>query len=258
MRNCRFFFLLLVMAMLLPLMNLSASAGEIRVAVASNFTAPMRKLVPLFERETGHKVSLSFGSTGKFYAQIKQGAPYDVFVSADTTTPERLRDEGLTASGSSFVYASGTLVLWSAQPEYVDSMGVVLRSGDYNKLAIGDPKLTVYGAAAQQTLEALALWGKVQRPLVKGENITQTYQFVASGNAELGFVALSQVISDGKVSRGSFWIVPSAYYKPIKQSAVQLSGAKDKHAAIAFLHFLKGPRAAAVIRDYGYTLPADR
>lgn len=233
-----------------------AQAGEVRVAVAANFTAPMQEIAPLFEQASGHKVSLSFGSTGKFYAQIKQGAPYDVLVSADSKTPKKLDDDGLTVQGSRFVYALGKLVLWSAQPGMVDDKGAVLGTGDYNKLAIGDPKLAVYGTAAQETMEKLALWKQVQGKLVRGENITQTYQFAASGNAQLGFIALSQITKGGKVIAGSWWIVPSHYYSPIEQSAVMLSSAKDAAAAQAFVAFLKGPQAAAVIRSYGYELPS--
>jgi molybdate transport system substrate-binding protein len=232
-----------------------AQAGEVRVAVAANFTAPMQEIAPLFEQASGHKVSLSFGSTGKFYAQIKQGAPYDVLVSADSKTPKKLDGDGLTVQGSRFVYALGKLVLWSAQPGMVDDKGAVLGTEGYNKLAIGDPKLAVYGTAAQETMEKLGLWKQVQGKLVRGENITQTYQFVASGNAQLGFIALSQITKGGKVSEGAWWIVPSHYYSPIEQSAVMLSNAKDAEASKAFLAFLKGPQAAAVIRSYGYELP---
>jgi molybdate transport system substrate-binding protein len=233
-----------------------AQAGEVRVAVAANFTAPMQEIVPLFEQTSGHKVSLSFGSTGKFYAQIKQGAPYDVLISADSKTPQKLDGDGLTVPGSRFVYALGALVLWSAQPGLVDDKGAVLRKGGYNKLAIGDPKLAVYGTAAQETLEGLGLWQALSPKLVRGENITQTYQFAATGNAELGFIALSQISKGGKVTGGSWWIVPAHHYKPIEQSAVMLSSAKDAEASKAFLAFLKGPQAATVIRSYGYELPS--
>ncbi len=232
-----------------------AQAGEVRVAVAANFTAPMQEIAPLFEQASGHKVSLSFGSTGKFYAQIKQGAPYDVLVSADSKTPKKLDEDGLTVPGSRFVYALGKLALWSAQPGLVDDKGAVLRTGGYNKLAIGDPRLAVYGTAAQETMEKMGVWKQVQGKLVRGENITQTYQFVASGNAQLGFIALSQITKGGKVSAGSWWIVPSHFYSPIEQGAVMLSSAKDADATKAFLDFLKGPQAATVIRSYGYELP---
>jgi len=232
-----------------------AFAAEVNAAVASNFSAPMKQIVTLYEQQSGDTVKLSFGSTGKFYAQIKGGAPFDVFFAADTATPQRLEAEGLTVGGSRFVYALGKLVLWSAQPNFVDDQGRVLRKGSYEKLAIADPKLAPYGMAAKQTLEKLAMWNSMRDKLVMGENITQTYQFAATGNAELGFVALSQVMRDGKVSAGSSWLVPSDMYQPIRQSAVLLSGAKDKAAAQAFLDFLKTKKAAAVIRSYGYELP---
>ena len=242
-------------AALSGLISLPVFAGEVNAAVASNFSAPMRQIVTLFEQQSSDTVKLSFGSTGKFYAQIKGGAPFDVFFAADTATPQRLDDEGLTVGGSRFVYALGKLVLWSAQPNLVDDQGRVLRKGSYEKLAIADPKLAPYGMAAKQTLEKLAMWNSIRNKLVMGENITQTYQFAATGNAELGFVALSQVMRDGKVSAGSSWLVPADMYQPIRQSAVLLSGAKDKAAAQAFLDFLKTKNAAAVIRSYGYELP---
>ncbi|MGA7594213.1 MAG: molybdate ABC transporter substrate-binding protein [Gallionella sp.] len=232
-----------------------AFAGKVNAAVASNFSAPMKQIAALYGQQSGDTVKLSFGSTGKFYAQIKGGAPFDVFVAADTATPQRLEEEGLTVNGTRSVYALGKLVLWSAQPGYVDDKGEVLRKGGYSKLAIADPKLAPYGMAAKQTLEKLNLWDVIQNKLVTGENITQAYQFVATGNAELGFVALSQVMRDGKVSAGSSWIVPPDRFQPIRQSAVLLAGAKDKAAAQAFLDFLKSDKAAAVIRSYGYALP---
>lgn len=246
-------FKLLVWGAALLWMAQGVQAAEVRAAVAANFTAPMQEIAPLFERSSGHKVMLSFGSTGKFYAQIRNGAPFDVFVAADSKTPQKLDGDGLTVPGSRFVYALGKLVLWSPQPGYVDDKGAVLSKGNFNKLSIGDPKLAVYGTAAQETLEKLGLWKGLLPRMVRGDNITQTYQFVATGNAELGFVALSQITKDGKVGKGSYWVVPAHYYNPIEQSAVQLSSAQD--AARAFLDFLKGPQAAAVIAKYGYELP---
>jgi molybdate transport system substrate-binding protein len=230
-------------------------AGEVNAAVASNFSAPMKQIAALFEKESGDTVKLSFGSTGKFYAQIKGGAPFDVFIAADSATPQRLEEEGMTVNGSRFIYALGNLVLWSAQPGYVDDKGEVLRKGGYGKLAIADPKLAPYGMAAKETLEKMDLWDSVQGKLVTGENITQAYQFAATGNVELAFAALSQVMRDGKVSAGSWWIVPPQMYNPIRQSAVLLSGAKDRKAAQAFLAFLKSKQAAAVMRSFGYELP---
>lgn len=236
------------------LVSMQAGAGDVRVAVASNFSAPMERIVAQFQVESGHKVSISTGSTGKFYAQIRNGAPYDVLVAADEATPQRLEDDGLTVAGSRFVYALGKLALWSAQPGVVDGKGAVLR-GSYNRLAIADPRLAPYGMAAQETLQNLGLWNGLQARLVRGENITQAYQFTATGNAELGFVALSQITKEGKITSGSSWLVPSQLYNPIRQSAVQLSAAKDPVASRAFLEFMRGEQALAVIRSFGYELP---
>lgn len=232
----------------------AAKAGEVNAAVAANFTAPAQQIAELFQKETGHTVKFSFGSSGKFYSQIQNGAPFDVFLAADEKNPKLLEEEGLAVKDSRFVYAMGKLVLWSAKPGFVDDKGAVLGKGSYEKIAYADPKLAPYGLAAQETLQALKLWDKVQGKLVTGESITQTYQFAASGNAELAFIALSQITKDGKVSEGSYWVVPGDMYNPIKQSAVQLSAAKDKAAAQAFLKFLKGGKAQAIIRSFGYGL----
>ncbi len=232
-----------------------AQAGEVNAAVAANFTEPMQQIVVEFQKDSGHTVKLSFGSSGKFYSQIKEGAPFDVFLAADVKNPKLLEDEGLAVGGTRFVYALGKLALWSAQPGYVDGKGVVLRKGGYGKLAYADPKLAPYGLAAKETLEELGLWNDVQGKLVTGESITQTYQFAATGNAELAFIALSQITRDGKVTEGSYWLVPSYLYNPIRQGAVLLTAAKDKAAAQALLDYLKGDKAKAVIRRYGYELP---
>lgn len=233
----------------------SASAGEVRAAVASNFSAPMVPLAALFQQESGHTVKLSLGSSGKLLTQIENGAPFDVLLSADEAGPKRLEEEGLAVGGSRFVYAQGKLVLWSAQQGLVDKQGAVLRRGNYNRLAIADPKLAPYGMAAKETLEALGVWSATQSKLVTGENITQTYQFVATGNADLAFLALSQVTRECMVNEGSWWLVPAELYRPIRQSAVQLSAAKDAAAAQAFLTFLKSAKASEVIRGFGYGAP---
>lgn len=246
---------LCVAGLLLGLVSFSAFAGEVSVAVASNFAAPMERIAALFKQESGHTVKLSFGSSGKFYSQIQNGAPFDVFLAADEKNPRLLEKEGLAVAGTRFVYAQGRLVLWSAQSGFVDAQGAVLRKGGYNKLAIAEPKLAPYGMAAQETLEKMGLWNAVQSKLVQGENITQTWQFAATGNAELGFIALSQITRDGKVTGGSWWLVPHDLYNPIRQSAVLLSGAKDKATAQAFLAFLKSEKAMAIIRSFGYELP---
>ncbi len=232
-----------------------ANAGEVNAAVAANFTAPMQQIVAEFQKETGHTVKLSFGSSGKFYSQIKEGAPFDVFLAADVKNPKLLEDEGAAVAGSRFVYALGKLVLWSAQPGYVDDKGAVLRKGTYNKLAYADPKLAPYGLAAKETLDELGLWNVVQPKLVTGESIAQTWQFAATGNAELAFVALSQITRDGKVAEGSYWLVPAHLYNPIRQGAVLLTKARDNEAAKALLAYLKGDKAKAIITTFGYELP---
>ncbi|MDD5058796.1 MAG: molybdate ABC transporter substrate-binding protein [Sideroxydans sp.] len=232
-----------------------ANAGEVNAAVAANFTAPMQQIAELFQKDTGNTVKLSFGSSGKFTAQIKQGAPFDVFLAADEKNPKLLGEEGLAVESTRFVYALGKLVLWSAQPGFVDDKGAVLRKGNYNKLAYADPKLAPYGLAAKETLDEMGLWNVVQSKLVTGESIAQTYQFASSGNAEMAFVALSQITKDGKVSEGSWWLVPAHMYNPIKQNAVMLTAAKDQAAAKAFLQYLKGDKAAAIIRSFGYEMP---
>lgn len=240
---------------LFGLMDSPVHAGEVSVAVAANFSAPIERIGALFQQESGHTLKISLGSSGKFYSQIKEGAPFDVFLSADEKNPKLLEQEGLVVANTRFVYALGKLVLWSAQPGYVDDKGTVLSKGSYNRIAYADPKLAPYGLAAQETLQKMNLWDKVQSKLVTGESIGQAYQFAASGNAELAFIALSQITRDGKVTEGSWWIVPANMYNPIRQSAVQLTAAKDKAAAQAFLTFLKSEKAKAVIRGFGYELP---
>ncbi|HZW25352.1 MAG TPA: molybdate ABC transporter substrate-binding protein [Gallionella sp.] len=237
------------------LMSAPACAGEVRAAVASNFSAPMERIVALFQQESGHAVKVSLGSSGKFYTQIRGGAPFDLLLAADEAIPKKLEQEGLAVGGSRIVYAQGRLALWSAQPGFVDEKGAVLYKDGYSKLAIADPRLAPYGMAAKEVMEKMTVWNALQRKLVKGENITQTYQFVATENAELGFVALSQIMRDGKVMEGSYWLVPAGMHKPIRQSAVLLSGAKDQAAAKAFLAFLKSEKAKAVMRGFGYELP---
>ncbi len=233
----------------------SVFAGEVNAAVAANFTAPVQQIAELFQKETGNTMKLSFGSTGKFYAQIRQGAPFDVLLAADEKTPVLMGQEELAVANTRFVYALGKLVLWSAKPGFVDDKGAVLSRGNYEKIAFANPKLAPYGMAAQETLQNMKLWDKVQGKMVTGESIGQTYQFAATGNAEIAFIALSQITKNGKVTEGSWWIVPASKYNPIKQAAVMLTAAKDKTAAQAFLTFLKSDEAVAIIKGYGYGLP---
>ena len=229
-------------------------AAEVQVAVASNFTAPMQKIAAEFEKDTGHKVLLSSGATGKFYAQIKNGAPFEVFLAADDQTPAKLESEGDAVPGSRFTYAIGKLMLWSAQPGYVDPQGAVLKQDRFQHLAIANPKTAPYGAAAMEVLTHLNLLDAVQPKLVTGENIAQAHQFVATGNAELGFVALSQVMENGKLTGGSGWPVPAELYEPIRQDAVILTPGKDQPAAKALVEYLRDKKAIAIIRSYGYDL----
>ncbi len=231
-----------------------AHADEVQVAVAANFTAPIQSLAADFEKDTGHKLVTSFGATGQFYTQIKNGAPFEVFLSADDTTPAKLESEGDTVKGSRFTYAVGTLALWSAKDGYVDAKGKVLADNQYKHLSIANPKTAPYGLAATQVLAKQGLTDQVKDKLVEGQNITQAFQFVSTGNAELGFVALSQIYKDGKVTSGSAWIVPASLHDPIKQDAVIINKGKDNPAAKALVDYLKGPKAAAVIKSYGYEL----
>jgi molybdate transport system substrate-binding protein len=231
-----------------------AQAEEVQVAVAANFTAPMKIIAAEFEKATGHKAQLSFGATGMFYAQIRNGAPFQVFLSADDDTPAKLEQEGMTVAGSRFTYAGGTLVLWSPKAGFVDDKGAVLARGGFTHLSIANPKLAPYGAAALETLDKLGLTSTLQAKLVQGTNIAQTHQFVISGNAELGFLALSQVMKDGRISEGSAWIVPENMHKPIRQDAVLLNSGSKNIAAAALLKFLREPAAVAIIKAYGYRL----
>lgn len=222
------------------------------MAVAANFAAPMQKIAQVFEQETGHKAILSLGSTGGFFAQIKNGAPFQVLLAADDETPLRLEKEGLGVAGSRFTYATGKLVLWSKQPGLVDDKGEVLKNGKFLRIAIANPKLAPYGAAAIETMTKLGVLQALQPKLVQGENIAQTYQFVASENAQLGFVALSQVLSEGKIAQGSGWVVPASLHAPIQQDAILLNKGADSPAAKALMAYLRGDKAQALIRNFGY------
>lgn len=230
----------------------ASQAGEVQVAVAANFTAPMAAIAAAFEKTSGHKVSLVNGATGKFYAQIANGAPFDVFLSADADTPTRLMKEGQAVSGSQFTYAVGKLVLWSTESGLVDAQGAVLKKGNFKHLAIANPRVAPYGAAAMEVLNALGVAASLENRLVLGENIAQTHQFVATGNAELGFVAMSQIYKEGRFATGSYWVAPAELYTPIRQDAVLLNHGKDNSAAADLLAYLKSDAAKTVIRAYGY------
>jgi molybdate transport system substrate-binding protein len=249
----------LTLAVASTLFFVAAQAGEVTVAVAANFTAPMQKIAQAFEQDTGHKAQLAFGATGKFYAQIKNGAPFALLLAADDETPARLEKEGLAIAGTRFTYATGRLALWSKQSNLVDDKGDVLRSKSFEKLgiykiAIADPKLAPYGAAAMEVISKMGVQANVVPKLVQGESIGQTYQFVSTENAQLGFVALSQISVDGHITQGSAWVVPQNLHTPLKQDAVLLNAGKDNPAAAALLKYLQGDTAKAIITRYGYAL----
>ncbi len=242
----------LIVTILLLLTGGQATSAEIQVAVASNFADAIKAIANAFQAQTGHKVILIFGSTGKHYAQIRHGAPFDLFFAADSKRPARLEKEGVALPGSRFTYAIGRIVLWSPQEGLVDSAGKVLEKGRFRHLAVANPKLAPYGKAAQEVLRARGLWDRLQGRMVRGENIGQTFQFVKSGNAELGFVALSQVKRPGQTMKGSVWQVAESLYSPIEQQAVLL---KDRDIARRFMQFVKSDESQAVIRGFGYGTP---
>ncbi len=258
---------------LLLLSSLSASAESIKIAVASNFMSPMKEIALVFEKSSGHAVSLSFGSSGKFYAQITNGAPFDLFFSADQDKPQRLEKQQIAIPGTRFTYAQGQLVLWSrtnssvannsqngnsqnsnsrassSEPSNLER----LKSGEYKKLALANPKLAPYGLAARQTLGNLGLLSSSRKHWVRGENISQTFQFVHTGNADIGFIALSQIVKKGGLDNGASWLVPGTFYDPIRQDAVLLKRGKNNTAAQQFLEFIRSPVAREIMTRYGYT-----
>ncbi|PPC78298.1 molybdate ABC transporter substrate-binding protein [Pokkaliibacter plantistimulans] len=242
-----------VSALLLTLTTFAAAAhaDQANIAVAANFTGVMQTLEQKFEARGQHQLEVSYGSTGKLYTQISNGAPFDVFLAADNERPAKAEQDGLAVKGSQFTYAQGQLALWSLQPFSSDDLATALQA-DYAHLAIGNPKTAPYGLAAQQTLQHLHLWDSLQPRLVQGDNISQTYQFIATGNAEMGFVALSQV-KDGKQA-GHFIAIPGSDYQPILQDAVLLSHGASNQAAKDFIDYLKSDEAKAIIREAGYEL----
>ncbi len=235
--------------LLAPLPGLAA---EVKVAVAANFTTPMKWIARDFERDTGHKLSLAFAATGQFYAQIRHGAPFAVLLAADDETPQKLEQEGWGVAGTRFTYATGRLVLWSKNPGGVDGEGTVLRSGKLDKIALANPKLSPYGAATIEVLNHLGLRQHLAPHIVEGANITQTFQFVASGNAQLGFVALSQVQENGQIKAGSAWLIPSSMHRPIRQDAILLQPGLNQAGALALLQYLRGDRARTIMNKFGY------
>ncbi len=238
-------------------LSCSVQAEQLIAAIAANFAGTMQQLKPLFEQQSGHRLVTSFASSGTLFAQIHNGAPFNVFLSADTQRPRELIKEGLAVADSSFIYATGKLVLWSSQPALIDPQGNILRAGDWQQkgihhIAIANPKTAPYGRAALQTLKTMQLVDATQPYRVTGQNIAQTFQFVASGNAQLGFIAQTQLLALAESERGSHWPVPKTMHEPIQQMAVLLHRGRDNKAAEAFLYFLQSPQAQELIRARGY------
>ena len=238
-------------ALVLALLGGAAQAADVQVAVAANFTEPAKLIATAFEKKTGDHVALSFGASGQFYTQIKSGAPFEILLSADADRPAQAEKDGLAVPGTRFTYATGQLVLYSATPGKVDAKGQVLKTGAFDKLSVADPAVAPYGVAAMQTLDKLGVTAAVQPKIVKGASIGQAWQFVQSGAADVGFVALSQVINE---KGGSRWIVPESMHAPIDQQAILLKTGADDPEAKKFLAFLKGGEARAIIKSYGYTV----
>jgi molybdate transport system substrate-binding protein len=232
-----------------------AHAGEVQVAVASNFTGPLKAIQARFEKDTGYRMVIISGSTGKLYAQIKHGAPFDLLLAADSLRPRLLEDEGFAVPESRFTYAIGRLTLWSANPGQIKKAGAeIFQHRPFNHLAMANPKTAPYGRATLQVLKNIGVWDQVRGKVVQGENIGQAFQFAATGNAELGFIALSQALDPKNKIKGSRWEVPPDLYDPIDQDLVLLKRAKDNPAAIAIMDFIRGPVAQKIIVDYGYYL----
>jgi molybdate transport system substrate-binding protein len=242
---------ILLLGVIAPTLGMAAEA---QIAVAANFAEPIKVVAAVLEKTTGHTLKVTLGATGKLYAQIKNGAPFDVLLAADTKTPAQLQADGLAQPDSRFTYATGKLVLWSADAAKVDAKGDILKTGHFRKLAHAAPKLAPYGAAALQVIDQLGLTAAVAPKLVQGESIGQTFSFVYTGNADLGFVAMSQVLEGGKLKSGSMWVVPQNLYQPIQQDAVVLQRAGANPAAQALMALLKSPNIKALIRSYGYDI----
>jgi len=241
--------------LLLSMINLPVLAAEVNAAVAADFAAPMERIATLFQKESGNTIKINAAASGKLYNQIKGGAAFDVMISADEDIPKRLMKEGLAVSGSRLVYATGRLVLWSVQPDLVDNKGAILNAGNFETVAYANYTLSPYGQATKETLVKLTMWNAIQRKLKKSDDVIQTYQLAASETTDMAFIALSQIMHDGKVSKGSWWLVPAELHQPIRQSAVLLTNAKDQEAAKTLLAFLKSEKAQAVMRAFGYALP---
>jgi molybdate transport system substrate-binding protein len=229
-------------------------AAEAQVAVAANFAEPIKAIAAVLEKTTGHTLKITTGSTGRLYAQIRNGAPFDVLLAADAKAPAQLEADGLAQPGSLFTYASGKLVLWSTDAAKVDAQGTVLRKDGFRKLAVANPKTAPYGVAALEVIDKLGLSAVLAPKLVQGESIGQTYNFAFTGNAEIAFVAMSQVLEGGRLKSGSMWVVPQNLYAPIQQDAVLLKRGANNEAAVALMKLLKSPNIKDLIRSYGYDI----
>ena len=234
------------------LMAANAQAAEIKVAVASNFANVLKEIAIEFQKDTGHQLAITPGATGKFYAQISNGAPFDVFLSADDETPRKLAQEGKAIASSQFTYAIGRLALWSPNLEMIDKNADILKTDKFKFIAIANAKVAPYGQAAVQTMQKLGVLTKIEPRVVQGESISQTYQFVSTGNAQLGFVALSQIVENGKIKTGSAWIVPEEMHEQLKQDAVVLQSCKHMSACQALIEYLKSEKAKKLMASYGY------
>ena len=233
-------------------MAAKVQAVEIKVAVASNFANVLKEVAIEFQKDTGHQLAITPGATGKFYAQISNGAPFDVFLSADDETPRKLAQEGKAIASSQFTYAIGRLALWSPNPEMIDKTADILKTDKFKFIAIANAKVAPYGQAAVQTMQKLGVLTKIEPRVVQGESISQTYQFVSTGNAQLGFVALSQIVENGKIKTGSAWIVPEEMHEQLKQDAVVLQSCKHMSACQALIEYLKSEKAKKLMASYGY------
>lgn len=247
----------LLLVLCLILVSSIGNAETTLVAVASDFTKPMNEIATAFKKATGHEAKLSFGSSGKAFAQIQSGAPYEIYLSASEKYPIELEKSGYAVADSRFVYAIGKLVLWSATPGYVDDQGKILKIGNFKHIALADPTHAPYGVVAEEAMKNLGVLEKLRPLFVMGENISQTFQFISSGNAELGFIGLAQIIdvNTGKIGSGSGWIIPDNLHSPFRQSAVLLKKGAENPAALALMDFLKLPPALAIIQKYGFGLP---
>jgi len=230
---------------------LHVEAAQTTIAVAANFTVAARDLIRQFEQTSPHQVKASFASTGKLYAQIEHGAPFEIFLAADARRPMLTEESGTGIQGTRFTYARGKLVLWSNGTATITDGKAYLSGLQYDRLAIANPKTAPYGLAAQQVLEHLQLWDQIQSRLIRGDSITQTYQFVASGNVQAGFIALSQ-LKGATVPENDYWLVPDDLYEPIDQQAILLRNGEHNPAAIAFMAFLHSSTAKSIIAEFGY------